>query len=194
MAVVLADSRYAAEDAAARVEVDYRALPAIADCRDALAEGAPAAHRHLDDNLLAEYEIGYGDVEAAFAAAAHRVEVSLGQHKGLGLAIECRGAVAVPDRLEDRLTLWLSSQAPHGALRALVATLGLDESRIAVRAADLGGGFGPKLVVYHEDIAIAHAARRLGRPGQVDRGPAGALHRHHPGARPVLGDGSGDRR
>ena len=164
VAVVIADSRYAAEDAAERVEIEYRALPAVADCRDALAEGAPAAHRHLDDNLLAEYEIGYGDVDAAFAAAAHRVTVSLSQHKGLGLAIECRGTAAVPDRLEDRLTLWLSSQAPHGALRALVATLGLDESRIAVRAADLGGGFGPKLVVYPEDVVIALAARRLGRP------------------------------
>ncbi|MCY4548022.1 MAG: xanthine dehydrogenase family protein molybdopterin-binding subunit [Defluviicoccus sp.] len=164
VAVVLADSRYAAEDAAGAVEIDYRPLPAASDCRAALEAGAPAAHRHLDDNLLAEYEIGYGDVEAGFAAAAHRVRVSLKQHKGLGLAIECRGAVAIPDPLDDRLTLFLSSQAPHGALRALVATLGLDESRIAVRAADLGGGFGPKLVVYPEDIVIAHAARRLNRP------------------------------
>ena len=164
VAVVVAESRYAAEDAAELVEIDYRALPAIADCRDALAPGAAVAHRHLDDNLLAEYDIGYGDVEAAFAAAAHFVRVSLRQHKGLGLAIECRGAVAIPDPLDDRLTLWLSCQAPHGALRALVATLGLDENRIVVRAADLGGGFGPKLVVYPEDIAIAHTARLLGRP------------------------------
>ena len=164
VAAVLADSRYAAEDAAALVDIDYRPLAAVADCRDALAPGAPAAHRHLGDNLLAEYEIGYGDVEAGFAAAAHRVRVSLSQHKGLGLAIECRGAVAIPDPLDDRLTLWLSCQAPHGALRALVATLGLDESRIRVRAAELGGGFGPKLVVYPEDIVIAHAARRLARP------------------------------
>ena len=164
VAVVVAESRYAAEDAAGLVEIDYRALPAVADCRDALAPGAAVAHRHLDDNLLAEYEIGYGDVEAAFAAAAHHVRVSLRQHKGLGLAIECRGAVAIPDPLDDRLTLWLSCQAPHGALRALVATLGLDEHRIVVRAADLGGGFGPKLVVYPEDIVIAHTARRLRRP------------------------------
>ena len=164
VAVVVAADRYAAEDAAALVDIDYNALPAVSDCRDALAPDAPGAHRRLDDNLLAEYEIGYGDVEAAFAAAAHRVSVSLRQHKGLGLAIECRGVVAVPDPLDDRLTIWLSCQAPHGALRALVAALGLDERRIVVRAADLGGGFGPKLVVYPEDIAIAHAARRLGRP------------------------------
>ena len=164
VAVVVAESRYAAEDAAGLVEIDYRALPAVADCRGALAPGAAVAHRHLDDNLLAEYDIGYGDVEAAFAAAAHHVRVSLRQHKGLGLAIECRGAVAIPDPLDDRLTLWLSCQAPHGALRALVATLGLDEHRIVVRAADLGGGFGPKLVVYPEDIVIAHAARLLRRP------------------------------
>ena len=164
VAAVVAGSRYAAEDAAALVEVDYRGLPAVADCRDALAPDAATAHRLLQDNLLAEYDIGYGDVEAAFAAAAHRVSVSLRQHKGLGLAIECRGVVAVPDPLDDRLTVWLSCQAPHGALRALVAVLGLDERRIVVRAADLGGGFGPKLVVYPEDIVIAHAARRLGRP------------------------------
>ena len=164
VAVVVAADRYAAEDAAALVDVDYNALPAVSDCRDALAPDAPSAHRRLDDNLLAEYEIGYGDVDAAFAAAAHRVSVSLRQHKGLGLAIECRGVVAAPDPLDDRLTVWLSCQAPHGALRALVAALGLDERRIVVRAADLGGGFGPKLVVYPEDIAIAHAARRLGRP------------------------------
>ncbi len=164
VAAVIAESRYAAEDAADRIEVDYRHLPAVADCRDALAPAAPAAHRRLPDNLLAEYEVGYGDVDAAFAAAAHRIGVSLRQHKGLGLAMECRGVVAVPDPLDDRLTVWLSCQAPHGALRALVAALGLDENRIVVRAADLGGGFGPKLVVYPEDVVIAHAARRLSRP------------------------------
>ena len=164
VAVVIARTRYEAEDAAALIDLDLAPLPAAADCRDALEPGAATVHADAEDNLLAAYEVAYGDVEAAFAAAAHTVSVSLRQHKGLGLAIECRGVLAYPDPISGVLSVWLSSQAPHGALRALVALLGLDENRIAVRAPDVGGGFGPKLVVYPEDIAVAAAARLLGRP------------------------------
>ena len=164
VAVVIARTRYEAEDAAALIELDLEALPPIADCRDALSPGAATAHDDAKDNLLAAYEVGYGDVEAAFATAAHTVGVSLLQHKGLGLAIECRGVVAHHDKLTDVLSVWLSSQAPHGALRSLVDILGLDENRIAVRAAVVGGGFGPKLVVYPEDVVVAAAALALARP------------------------------
>ena len=164
LALVVGESRYAAEDGAAAIGLDLETLPAAADCRDALAPDAAPVHSGAADNLLAAYEIGYGDVDAAFAAAAHRIPVSLRQHKGLGLAIECRGAVAAPDPSTDMLSVWLSSQAPHGALRVLVEMLGREEDRIAVRAPDIGGGFGPKLVVYPEDVAVAAAALALGRP------------------------------
>jgi carbon-monoxide dehydrogenase large subunit len=164
VAVVVADGRYAAEDAAALVEIAYEHLPAIADCRDALAPGAPPAHSGAKDNLLAQFALSYGDVEAAFKGAAHVFRESLFQHRGCGQAIECRGVVAWHDPVEDRLTLWIATQMPHAALRVLVRALGLDENRIRVVAPDVGGGFGPKLVVYPEYVVAAVAARRLGRP------------------------------
>jgi carbon-monoxide dehydrogenase large subunit len=164
IAVVIAESRYAAEDAAALVEVEYEPLPAVADCRDALAPGAPPAHSGARDNLLAQFALEYGDVEAAFRGAARVFRESLFQHRGCGQAIECRGIVARNDPIEDRLTLWISTQMPHASLRVLVRTLGLDENRVRVVAPDVGGGFGPKLVVYPEYVVAAAVARRLNRP------------------------------
>jgi carbon-monoxide dehydrogenase large subunit len=78
--------------------------------------------------------------------------------------MECRGLVAVPDPLEDRLTVWSSTQMPHAAKRMLCDLLGLNERQLRVVTPDVGGGFGPKLVFYPEDVAIAVAARRLGHP------------------------------
>jgi carbon-monoxide dehydrogenase large subunit len=164
VAIVVAEDRYVAEDAAALVEVDYDALPAVADCRAALAEGAPRVHRNSPHNLLAEFRMGYGDVDAAFAKAAHVFRESLRQHRGGSHSIECRGVVARHDALDDRLTLWSSTQMQHQALRLLCDMLGRDENRIRVVTPDIGGGFGPKLVFYPEDVATALAAIILGRP------------------------------
>jgi aerobic carbon-monoxide dehydrogenase large subunit len=164
VAIVVADDRYLAEDGAALVEVDYEALPAVSDCRDALADGAPRAHRSSPHNLLAEFRMGYGDADAAFAGAAHVFRESLRQHRGGSHSIECRGCVAAHDAIEDRLTLWSSTQMPHQALRLLCDLLGRDENRVRVVTPDVGGGFGPKLVFYPEDAATALAAILLGRP------------------------------
>jgi aerobic carbon-monoxide dehydrogenase large subunit len=164
VAVVVADNRYLAEDAAALVEVDYEPLPAVADCRAALAPGAPRAHREASHNLLAEFTMGYGDVERAFTGAAHVFRESFWQHRGGGHSIECRGSVAVHDAIADKLTLWCSTQMPHALLRVLADMLGRDESRLRVATPDLGGGFGPKLVSYSEDIVVSLAALITGRP------------------------------
>jgi carbon-monoxide dehydrogenase large subunit len=164
VAIVVADSRYIAEDAAARVEVDWQALPPASDCRKALAEGAPKVHRSSPHNLLAEFNMGYGDVEAAFAKAAHVFRESLWQHRGGSHSIECRGAVAAHDALEDRLTLWSSTQMPHAAMRQLCDMLGRDENGVRVVTPEVGGGFGPKLVFYPEDVVTALAAILLKRP------------------------------
>jgi len=164
VAIVVAESRYLAEDAAALVEVDYEELPAVADCRAALKPGAPRVHRNGPHNLVAEFDMGYGDVAAAFAGAAHVFHESIWQHRGGSHSIECRGDVAVYDPLEDRLTLWSSTQAPHAAMRALGAMLGRDENRLRVVTPDVGGGFGPKLVFYPEDVATSVAALILRRP------------------------------
>ncbi len=164
VAVVVADDRYLAEDAVAQVAVDYGPLPAVADCRAALAPGAPPAHRDAPHNLLAEFTMGYGDVERAFAGAPHVFRESLWLHRGGGHSIECRGAVGMHDALEDKITLWSSTQMPHALMRVLVDMLGRDESRLRVASPDLGGGFGPKLVSYSEDVVTCLAALITGRP------------------------------
>jgi carbon-monoxide dehydrogenase large subunit len=163
VALVVADSRYLAEDAAAAVEVEYDPLPAVADCVAALDAGSPTAHHCAPSNLVAEMVIEYGGVDAAFERAAHRVHERLWIHRGGSHSMECRGLVAVPDLLEDRLTLWSSTQMPHASKRMLCDLLGLGERQVRVVTPDVGGGFGPKLVCYPEDVAVAVAARRLGR-------------------------------
>jgi len=164
VAIVVADDPYIAEDAAALVEIDYEPLPAVSDCQAALAPDAPRAHRKSPHNLLAEFDMAYGDVAAAFGKAAHVFRESLWQHRGGGHSIECRGAVALHDALENRLTLWSSTQMPHAAMRLLCDMLGRDENQVRVITPDVGGGFGPKLVFYPEDVVTALAAMLLKRP------------------------------
>lgn len=164
VAIVIADNRYIAEDAAALVFVDYDILPTISDCRDAMAPDAPTAHKDAKDNLLAEFDMGYGDVDAAFVEAEHVFSDSLFIHRGGGHSIECRGAIAAYDPMSDLLTLWTSSQMPHATLRVLVDVLGRDENQIRVRCPDIGGGFGPKLIVYQEEAVLSVTAMMLQRP------------------------------
>src|SRR5712691_2313446 len=164
VAVVIASSRYLAEDAAAQVAVDYEPLPAVSDCRAALAPGAPLAHRRAKSNLLIEFRQGYGDAAAAFARAPHRVSVNLRQHRGGAHSIEGRGALASYDVNEDRLTLWSSTQLAHEVRAFLMLLLRLDENRLRVVAPDVGGGFGAKFVMYPEEVAVAASCLKLRRP------------------------------
>ncbi len=164
VAMVIADSRYRAEDAVPFVEVDYRPLPVVADCRDAMAAGAPTVHRDAPHNLLAELETGFGDIEAAFAGAPLVVAESFSIHRGGGHSIEGRGAVAQVDPLEDRLSLWSSTQTPHAGRKVLAGMLGWPESAVRVATPAVGGGFGPKLVTYPEEIVVALAALIVGAP------------------------------
>jgi carbon-monoxide dehydrogenase large subunit len=164
VAIVIADNRYIAEDAVALVVVDYDPLPAAVDCRAALEAGAPKVHNDAPHNLLAEFGMGYGDVDRAFAGAQHVFSESFWQHRGGSHSIECRGAVAVHDPMADKLTLWSSTQMPHALMRVLVDMLGRDENQLRVVAPDLGGGFGPKLVTYSEDVVVTLAALIAGRP------------------------------
>ncbi|WP_198383752.1 xanthine dehydrogenase family protein molybdopterin-binding subunit [Roseomonas sp. KE2513] len=164
VAVVIAESRHLAEDAAALVEVEYDPLPPVADCVAALEPDAPTAHRDASSNLAAELVLEYGAVDAVFATAPHRFAEHLSIHRGGSHSMECRGVVARPDPLEDRLTVWSSTQTPHTAHRLLCDLLGLDERAIRVITPDVGGGFGPKLIFYPEEVVVTLAARLLGRP------------------------------
>ncbi len=164
IAIVIAQSRGVAEDAAALVGVDYEPLPAISDCRAALRPGAALAHRGKSSNLLVEFRQAYGDIAAAFAQAPHRARINLKQHRGGAHSMEGRGAVAVYDANEDRLTLWSSTQLAHEVRAFLMRLLRLDENRIRVVAPDVGGGFGGKFVLYPEEVALAAACLCLRRP------------------------------
>jgi aerobic carbon-monoxide dehydrogenase large subunit len=164
VAVVIAHTRYIAEDAAALVAVDYEPLPAVSDCRRALAPQAPRAHRARNSNLLIEFQQSYGEVADAFAHAPRRANVNLKQHRGGAHSIEGRGALAVYDANEDRLTLWSSTQLAHEVRGFLMTMLRLDENQLRVVAPDVGGGFGAKFVMYPEEVTLAASCLLLRRP------------------------------
>lgn len=164
IAMVIADNPYLAEDAVSLVDLTIETLPAVSNCREALLPGAPLAHSGASDNLIAEFTSGYGDVNAAFARAAHVFKESYSQHRGCAHSIECRGCLAALDRVDDRVTLWSSTQTPLVGARLLAEILGRDETSVRLLSPDVGGGFGPKLVFYPEEAAVAIAAIILNKP------------------------------
>ena len=163
VAIVVADSRYVAEDAAALVEVDYETLPGISDCREAVRSAAPRVRAEIASNIIASYKVSYGDVAAAFKAAKHVFATELWQHRGAGHPIEGRGILAEWRGGDDTITAWASTQKAHDLLNTLNACVRLDDNRLRVATPDVGGGFGPKLCVYSEDVSVVAAARLIGR-------------------------------
>jgi carbon-monoxide dehydrogenase large subunit len=163
VAIVVADSRYVAEDAAALVAVDYDVLPAATDCRTAIHAGAPPVRRELSSNVVSTYRVAFGDVEAAFRQAAHVFADELWQHRGSAHPIEGRGIVAEYRGSDDGVTVWASTQKSHDLHQALSGSIDFPVNRLRVAAPDIGGGFGPKLCVYPEDVAVVAAAKLLRR-------------------------------
>jgi len=163
IALVVADSRYVAEDAVALIDVQYAALPVVSDARAAAEPGSPTVRRELPSNVLNRFTVGFGDVESAFAAAAHIFTDTLWQHRGCGVSIEGRGVLAEP-RPDGSLCVWSSTQMPNDLFNMLADMLGLDDTALRVITPDVGGGFGPKYCIYPEEIALAAAALLLNRP------------------------------
>src|SRR6202000_784108 len=123
IALVIADSRYIAEDAAALVDIDFEPLPAIADCAGGLAPGAPLAHLGSTPqlgNLAAHIPLNVGNVEAAFAGAARVFREKIFQHRGGPFFMECRGMIAAPDPVSEALMIYVSSQGSHRHKRVLL--------------------------------------------------------------------------
>src|ERR1700674_3822889 len=123
LAVVIADNRYIAEDAAAMVMVDYDVLPAASDARDAVAPGAPQVHSDIANNIALVVPTSFGDVDAAFARAAHVFEEEIWAHRGGGMAMETRAVLASHEPATDMLTVWSSTQTPHLGRRTLADLL-----------------------------------------------------------------------
>ncbi len=164
VAVVIADTRYIAEDAAAALIVQYDVLQATSDCRAAAEHGAPRAHSDLDSNVASTFRLAYGDTDSAFADATHVFTEAFWQHRGGGMAIETRAVLAHHDPVSDLLTVWSGTQTPHIGRRVLADLLGRDLQSIRMIAPDVGGGFGPKAIFYPEEAVIPAAALKLGRP------------------------------
>ena len=164
VAVVIADDRYLAEDAASRVAVEYRALPAVSDCREAAQAGRASRPQAGGGQILVKYAIAYGDCERAFAQAAHVFELSLTQHRGCAHPLEGRGVLARHDAIEDRTTIWTSTQSPHEIRLSLVQLFDVDDNKLRVITPDVGGGFGAKYLIYPEEVVVPLAARLLRRP------------------------------
>ena len=165
VAIVVAESRYLAEDAAALVAVDYEPLDAVVDLEAALAPGAQRVHDDLDSNLAAHVVQRKGDWEAARSAASLLIARRLSYDRGAAAALEARAVAAQWDAKSERLTVWDTTQAPIPIRNGLAAMLGLSEGQVRVVAPFVGGGFGPKIMMFYpEEVVVPWLALRLGRP------------------------------
>jgi len=165
IAMIVAQSRYVAEDALADVVVDIEPLPAVVDLEAAMAAGAARVHEHLASNLAAHVVQRTGDYDAARAAAHRVIRRRFRYDRGLSAAIENRCVVAQWDGRAEELTIWDTTQAPIPIRNGLAARLGLLESQVRVIAPFVGGGFGPKIMMhYPEEVLIPWIAMQLGRP------------------------------
>ena len=164
VAVVVAESRYQAQDAAELVAVDIEPLAAVVDSEAALAPGAQIIHEEYATNLIGEFAIEKGQVAAALSSAAFKLQRRFHTHRYAGIPMECRGVVGAYDQRTDSITIWSSTQVVHSVRREAASLLQLPEARVRCVALDVGGGFGTKGHVYPEDLLIPFLARLAGRP------------------------------
>jgi len=161
VAMVVADSRYQAEDAVDLIELDLDPLEAVPDVERALRADAAAVHDG-HPNLYMESNFEAGDVDSALGRAAVVIERSFTHERVSAAPIEPRGALAQP--VDGGVKLWSSTQVPHKLRLAAAEVLELDAPQVQVICPEVGGGFGQKAHVYPEEILVAAAALRLGRP------------------------------
>lgn len=162
IAVVIADTPYAAVDAADRVHLDLSSRPPVVDPFAALADDSPRLYDHWPDNRSLFVAAGFGDVDAAFSEAAHVSRRRLHSGRLACHPMEPRGVVAEHDPRTDLLTVWSSTQIPHPLRTALAKALRRSDERIRVVAPDVGGGFGVKAIPYAEELIMAFLALEMG--------------------------------
>jgi len=165
VALVIAESPQAAQDAAEEIDVQYRELEPVINADAALAPGAPLLHEDIPGNLCFDYE--YGDeakTEAALAGAAHITRLTLESTRVSGAPMEPKACVAAYDAASASFDLYSPSQGKPMLVPGLAAILGVPAEKIRHRALDVGGGFGIRSDPYGEYCALMVAARRLGRP------------------------------
>jgi carbon-monoxide dehydrogenase large subunit len=166
VAVVIADTKNLARDAAEAVVVDYEELPAVADVHTAIKAGAPQLHPEAPGNQVYDWVIGdEGATDAAFAKAANVIKLDVTNNRLAPNAMEPRAAIADYDEAEEHFTLYTTSQNPHVARLVLSAFYNIaPEHKLRVIAPDVGGGFGSKIFIYPEEMVALWASKKVGRP------------------------------
>src|SRR5262245_35100928 len=165
IAMIVADSRYIAEDAIRDVVVDLEPLDAVVDLEAALRPGVAKVHDQLPSNVAAHVVQGKGDYEAARKRADVVVKRRFLYDRGASAAIENRAIVASWDAQTEELTIWDTTQAPIPIRNGMAARLGLLQSQVRVVAPFVGGGFGPKIMMFYpEELLVPWASMRLARP------------------------------
>ena len=164
IAVVVAESLHAAQDAAELVAPDLEHLPAVVDAEVALRPETALIHEEYQTNLIGEFAVAKGDTAAGLAGAPHKLRRRFYTHRYAGVPMECRGVIGAYDQRTNSVTIWSSTQVVHWVRREAAAILRLPESRVRCVALDVGGGFGTKGHVYPEDLLIPFLARLVGRP------------------------------
>ena len=189
IAMVVADSRYRAEDALEAVVVDIAAeVPTIDPVRSA-EPSAPVVHPEMQTNVYNEIPAAGNPALAEVLASAPVVLTeTFRQHRYATVPMETRGLLADWDTRREQLTVWISTQGPHSVRSQMARVLGVDDSQVRVIMPDVGGAFGLKMHPCREEIAAVLASRAPRPAGEVDPGPAREPHR-----RRALPPGSGDR-
>ena len=153
VAVILAETQYAAEDAAELVRIDLEPLPPVLDPETALRSDATVIHDRFGTNLIGGFRVGKGDVDSALARSPRRLQRRFYHHRYAAMPMECRGVVGLYDPRTDTVTIWSGTQVVHWVRREAAAVLKLPEARVRCIALDVGGGFGVKGHVYPEDLS-----------------------------------------
>ena len=164
VAVVIADSRALAKDAAEFISVEYEPLPAVTDVEAAAKDGAPVVHDDFGTNVSYVWTLSAGEVDKLFAEAAVTVKERYRQQRLVPNAIEPRSILVQPNPASGEYTMWTATQVPHVLRTTMTLVTGIPEAKLRIVAPDVGGGFGSKLDVYAEEALCLALARRLGRP------------------------------
>ena len=164
VAFVVAENRYLAEDAAELVQVEYEPLPVVIT-PEVAARAEHLVHSDVPGNIAAEMLQEVGDVDAAMAAAPRRKRLRFRYERGAASPMEARAVWARWSSDEHRLTVYDSTQSPTSIRGGLAVLFSLPESSVDVIAPDVGGGFGPKIMLFYPDeLLVPYAAMQLGRP------------------------------
>ena len=165
VAVVVAESRYLAEDGCELVEVEYDELPPVTNASFALDPSSPPLFENLGDNIARPHSRSeFGDVAATFAGADQVTDVHIDVHRHQNVPMEGRGCVASYDADRDLMTVYAATQSVHVTKIAIAMRLGMEPEKVRVLAGDIGGSFGLKIGASREELAVAAASRAVGRP------------------------------